>query len=239
MNMLDLTLPSPEENLACDEALLELCEQDPRQESLRFWEPAQHFVVVGYGTECRRSVNLPACRRRRVPVLRRLSGGGAVLQGPGCLNYSLVLQIARAPAFASVAGTNAAVMELQRRAIEPLVSAPVRIQGDTDLTLGDLKFSGNSQRRRRHALLFHGTLLLELTLPLMQELLPVPEPQPAYRRNRPHTDFVTRLPVPAPRLKQALQHAWGVRESDAEIPSARIRELAQNRYSSRDWNFRR
>ncbi len=238
MKAFDLTFHSPEENLACDEALLELCEQDPQQESLRLWEPARHFVVLGYGTESCRAVNLPACRRRAVPVLRRLSGGGAVLQGPGCLNYSLVLRSDRAPALGSVARTNAAVMELQRRAIEPLLDGPIRIQGDTDLTLGNLKFSGNSQRRWRRALLFHGTFLLEVNLPLMQELLPVPERQPAYRRNRPHIAFVTRLPVYAIRLKQALREAWGARGDHAEIPSARIRELARDRYSSRDWNFR-
>jgi len=37
MNYLDLTLPSPEENLACDEALLELCDEGLGDEVLRVW----------------------------------------------------------------------------------------------------------------------------------------------------------------------------------------------------------
>ena len=41
MQLLDLTFPTPEENLACDEALLEMCEQGYDREILRFWEP--HF----------------------------------------------------------------------------------------------------------------------------------------------------------------------------------------------------
>ena len=37
MKQLDLTLPSPAENLACDEALLDWCEENGGEEILRFW----------------------------------------------------------------------------------------------------------------------------------------------------------------------------------------------------------
>ena len=44
---MDLTLPSPAENLALDEALLEEAEATGRPtETLRFWEPARPMVVV-------------------------------------------------------------------------------------------------------------------------------------------------------------------------------------------------
>ena len=48
MRYLDLTLPTPAENLALDEALLEAAEQsgDPG-ETLRVWEPDEPMVVVG------------------------------------------------------------------------------------------------------------------------------------------------------------------------------------------------
>ena len=85
----DLTLPTPEENLACDEVLLDICEAGRLEGVLRFWEPAQHFVVLGYANRAAREANLEFCRSAGIRVLRRCSGGGAVLQGPGCLNYSL------------------------------------------------------------------------------------------------------------------------------------------------------
>jgi len=48
MRYLDLTLPSPAENLALDEALLEEAEASGRPtETLRLWEPRQPAVVVG------------------------------------------------------------------------------------------------------------------------------------------------------------------------------------------------
>ena len=49
MEYLDLSLPTPAGNLACDEALLDLCETQETLEILRFWESPQHFVVLGYG----------------------------------------------------------------------------------------------------------------------------------------------------------------------------------------------
>src|SRR5687767_7951565 len=125
MKFLDLTLPTPAENLACDEALLDLCENE-RVEILRFWEAREPFVVVGYGNQVASEVNVEECRRRGVPVLRRCSGGGTVVQGPGCLNYNLTLGIHdQAAALATVTGTNEFVMEQNRAALEQLLGVKV------------------------------------------------------------------------------------------------------------------
>src|SRR5262245_40949097 len=93
MTCLELTLPTAAENLACDEALLDLCEDHGADEILRFWEPRNYFVVLGYGNKAAAEVDLEACAAEKIPVLRRCSGGGTVLQGPGCLNYALILRI--------------------------------------------------------------------------------------------------------------------------------------------------
>ena len=83
MKILDLTLPTPAENLACDEALLDESEEGRHEEFLRFWEPADYFVVVGSSNKIAQEVNVEACRADNVPILRRHSGGGAVLQEIG------------------------------------------------------------------------------------------------------------------------------------------------------------
>src|SRR5947207_15019949 len=93
MKYCELTLASPQENVACDETLLEHCEEGRAGELLRVWEPASHFVVLGYANKAASEVNLSFCERKSLPVLSRCTGGGTVLQGPGVLNYSLVLRI--------------------------------------------------------------------------------------------------------------------------------------------------
>src|SRR5688500_8323897 len=98
MKLLDLTLPSPAENLALDEALLDAAEADSTAEDvLRFWEPANYCVVVGRSSQVVVEVNLEACRRRGIPVVRRSSGGAAIVAGPGCLMYAVVLSYHRQP----------------------------------------------------------------------------------------------------------------------------------------------
>src|SRR2546422_7707254 len=126
MKYLELTLPTPQHNLACDEALLLGCEEDDEEEILRFWEPREHFVVLGYSNRINAEASLPACRAHRVPILRRCSGGGAVLQGPGCLNYTLILKIDSDPTLQTVTGTKRFVMERNRAAVETLLARSSR-----------------------------------------------------------------------------------------------------------------
>jgi lipoate-protein ligase A len=235
---LEETWPTPEQNLACDEALLLDCEEGGEEEVVRFWQPREHFAVLGYSGRTNAEVFLSRCREHRVPVLRRLSGGGAVLQGPGCLNYALVLKISERAKLRDVAATNAFVMERLKRALAPVVESPIAVRGFTDLTLGARKFSGNAQYRKRRCVLFHGTFLLHFDISFIEKLLPVPAKQPAYRRNRAHDIFLTNLNLSPDRVKAALKQAWGAGEELKNIPLEAIERLARERYSSDEWNFR-
>src|SRR4029079_18211283 len=95
---LELTLESPAENLALDEALLLSQEESPNsQDVLRIWESRQTFVVLGSSSRFDDEVNQTNCRDDNVLVLRRPSGGAAVVTGLGCLMYSLVLSTERQP----------------------------------------------------------------------------------------------------------------------------------------------
>jgi len=236
MKYLDQTFSTPQENLACDEALLDWCEEGLSDEILRFWEPRQHFTVLGYSNRIRAEVNNDSCRTLGIPVLRRCSGGGAVLQGPGCLDYALILKIDDASPLTSITQANAFIMNRHRIALNSLLGGDVLIQGHTDLTLCGRKFSGNSQRRRRHFLLFHGSFLLGLDLSLVEQTLAMPSKQPLYRRDRSHKDFLTNLNLPADDIKHAMKQTWSATEPLAEIPQVQIERLARDKYATHAWN---
>ena len=244
MKYLDLTLPSPAGNLACDEALLELCEEGKEGEILRFWESQELFVVVGYANKAAKEVDLAACKTASIPVLRRLSGGGTVLQGPGCLNYSLMLRIGESGPLASITGTNKFIMAKQKAALETLTWKAVSIEGDTDLALGrfnameGLKFSGNAQRRKRKFLIFHGTILLRFDIATIEKYLRMPSKHPGYRRDRGHEDFLTNLNTEAAAVKRAIQNEWEAMEVLRDVPVDEIEELRVKKYSTEEWNFR-
>jgi lipoate---protein ligase len=242
----DLSLPAPAENLACDEALLEECETRGGPEMLRVWESATHFAVVGYANRISSEVNVAACEAKGIPVFRRCSGGGTVVQGPGCLNYALVLRTDESGPLAGIHSANCFIMERNRAAVQRLLSqsnsrharSTIQIRGHTDLVVDGLKFSGNAQRRKKRCLLFHGSFLLTFNLTLIEELLPLPSHQPEYRRNRRHIDFLTNLDLPAADVKSALRQVWNADQSLDNVPLDRIATLALDKYATREWNWK-
>jgi lipoate---protein ligase len=238
LHWIDLTLTTPEQNLAADEAFLDSCEAGDHDEILRFWEPRTYFVVLGYSTKVEDEVNVRYCEEHTIPILRRYSGGGAVVQGPGCLNYALMLRIPRTGSLATLTGTNAFIMARHRDLIQSLLGKTVEVQGHTDLALDATKFSGNAQRRRHRTLMFHGCFLLRFDIPLVEKLLRLPVKQPMYRNNRPHTEFMTNLDLSPSVIKKALQDTWGASERLTHIDHERIQLLAQTRYASPAWNLR-
>jgi lipoate-protein ligase A len=238
MKLLELTLPSPAENLAADEALLEAAETGTGSEALRFWEPHGHFVVTGYANKVAMEVNAAACAARGIPIFRRCSGGGTVVQGSGCLNYALILRITADGPLHNIGVANQFIMRQNRAALESVLDRPVAIRGHTDLAISDRKFSGNSQRRQRAFLLFHGTFLLDFNLALINELLPLPSKQPAYRESRSHDGFLINLNVSANKVKAALKRAWKTEETLENPPLEQITALAREKYATREWNFK-
>jgi lipoate-protein ligase A len=137
MRYLDLTLPTAAENLALDEALLEQAESAAGpMETLRLWEPAQYMVVVGRSSKVDAEVDRDTCKAMGIPVLRRVSGGAAIVTGPGCLMYSLVLSYELRPRLHAINAAHCFVLSTMVDALTPVVSG-VRLCGTSDLAIAD------------------------------------------------------------------------------------------------------
>jgi len=236
MRYLDLTLPGAAENLALEEALLEEAESaDSATETLRLWEPARPMVVLGRSSKIEDEVDLAACGDLGIPVLRRVSGGAAVLTGPGCLMYALVLSCRLRPRLRSVGQAHRFVLGAMAAALRPLAPG-VGCRGISDLALDQRKFSGNSLRLKRDHLLYHGTLLYDFPLELIGRCLKAPPRQPEYRNGRSHDKFLTNLPLARTSICRALVAAWEAHELCADWPWQRTARLVTERYSRRGWN---
>lgn len=244
MKLLDLTLDSPAENLALDEALLEEAENGSLQtDLLRLWEAARPAVIIGRSSRYEQEVDIDFCEQHSIPILRRCSGGAAVVIGPGCLMYSVVLAYKRWPQLRMVDAAHQFVLGKVADAARQL-APDSQFQGTSDLTVGGRKFSGNSLRCKRDHLLYHGTLLCDFDLSLITSALRPPPRQPKYRQGRPHATFVTNLKVHVPQLRvpqlrEALQDAWGAGQSLDVWPQHAVRTLVAERYESQSWNRQR
>jgi lipoate---protein ligase len=238
INAFELSGLDPASLLAFEEAALDLAELESRPNLLWFWEPTAYFVVLGFSRPIDGDVDLDACNIHRIPIFRRCTGGGTVLQGPGCLNYGMILAIQPDSPWQNISQTNAFIMERQRQALEHSLGAPVLIQGVTDLTLNDHKFSGNAQRRRKHHLLFHGCFLAGLNLAMTELALKRPAQQPSYRRDRSHRDFLSNLALKPAELKASLVRAWNAQPIEPIVPKSQIKNLVREKYSRREWIYR-
>jgi lipoate-protein ligase A len=234
MHFLDLTLPTPAENLALDEALLLQAEGGASGEVLRLWEWPAPVVVLGAACRLAADVNEAACLADNVPVHRRASGGGTVLWGNGCLLYSLVLAYDRDPALAGVASSYIYILDRIAVALNTLAPGIARA-GISDLAVGDRKVSGNAQQRKRDYLLQHGTLLYDFDIGQVGRYLHSPKRQPDYRGGREHLDFLTNLPITEAELKHALRQCW---EANIELrtwPEVSVCQLVADKYCQEQW----
>jgi lipoate-protein ligase A len=239
MQLLDLTLPSPAENLALDEALLEAAEAGEAGEVLRLWESLQPMVVVGRASQVESEVNLAECRRLGVPVLRRPSGGAAIVAGPGCLMYAVVLSYQQRPLLRMIDQAHRHVLETLASGLRPLLSDVARA-GISDLTIGEgMKFSGNSLRCARTHLWYHGTLLYDFPLEQISQCLVSPPRQPEYRRGRSHAQFVTNVPLSRGALERAATSAFAAERPLTDWPQALTARLVREKYLSDEWNLKR
>ncbi|MNK62428.1 Octanoyltransferase LipM [compost metagenome] len=157
-------------NMALDEALLESHRLGLTPPTLRFysWEPAA--LSLGYAQPLG-DVNLDACQKAGIAVVRRSTGGRAVLH-QGEFTYAV---IASEGFPASVAGTYRMITEVLAQAIArlgvPADIAPGKLSRagsascfqsatQADLVALGRKLVGSAQTRRDGAFLQHGSLML-------------------------------------------------------------------------------
>lgn len=220
MKLLDVTLPTPAENLAADEALLAAAESGHLDDDvLRLWEMPSLAVVVGRSSRIEHEIDAATAAAMHVPVLRRSSGGCAIVAGPGCLMYSVILRYNGREHLRLIDECHRHVLGIIRAALAPIIAGIAHV-GTSDLALNNRKFSGNSLRCKRDHLLYHGTILYNFNLNLIPALLKRPPREPDYRAGRDHADFVTNFPFKPEIIRQHLIAAFGASERLAwPIPS--------------------
>ena len=238
MDFLDLTLPTAAENVALDEALLDAAEAGRGGEVLRLWEPRRTAVVIGRSSRLEDEVNVEKCRQAGVEIVRRTSGGAAIVAGPGCLMYSLVLGYQQRPHLRHLDQAHGFVLDRLAAAIGQRAGGVAHV-GTSDLAVGNQKFSGNSLRCKRDWFLYHGTLLYGADLELIDSLLGTPPRQPAYRAGRSHRQFVTNLPLGRETLSEIVRGAFAAETMVASWPMEETERLVSDRYGREEWTRQR
>jgi lipoate-protein ligase A len=204
------------------------------------------MVVVGRSSRVGKEVNEPFCRSEQIPILRRSSGGAAIVTGSGCLMYALVLSYAVRPELKDITRAHSFILKQLITTLDPLLShvGTIACAGTSDLALTDetntataRKFSGNSLRMKRTHLLYHGTLLYDFDLGLIEKCLRTAPRQPEYRKARAHGDFVTNVPATRQQLVDAVIAAFPIASAPRDLPTSRVDRLVAERFGNDQWNY--
>src|SRR5262249_55059611 len=163
---------------------------------------------------------------------------GAVVIGPGCLLFSLVLAFERHPVLADLHGSYRLILHTIAAALAPHVPG-IEPAGISDLAVAGKKCSGNAQQRKRTHLLLQGTLLCSFDLTRITCYLAPPPREPEYRRRRTHLDFVTNLNLPIAQAKACLCRAWQATEPLTQWRHDLVRSLCEQKYKCQQWHQRR
>lgn len=225
-------------NMAIDEALIESVGEVPILRTYG-WRPAA--VSIGYFQSMNEEVDVPKCREIGVDIVRRLTGGGAVLH-ENELTYSFISR--RYPQN---------IVESYKWICDAIVISINRLGFDAsfvplnDIVIAGKKVSGNAQTRRKGVLLQHGTILLDVNVNKMFSVLKVPSEKLRDKIIKDVKERVTSLAgTTYDDMATSLKASFAVKSeakliadtlSTEEISHARW--LAERKYSNNEWNLRR
>lgn len=152
---------NPYYNMAFDEFCLESL---PIDEPVFYLWQNRPAVIVGYNQEVNTEVNLEYLKANDIALVRRVTGGGAVYHDLGNLNYTIVGRSEDLerdyPEYAS----------LMMKALQTL-GIPATLSGRNDILVKGKKISGFAKRVSRNRLMVHGTLMYDVDLDKLTQVL--------------------------------------------------------------------
>ncbi len=210
--------------------------------------PALPFANVGFHQEAEREVDLDFCREEGIPVVRRVVGGGAILDGPWEQDYMVVVPQGAPGTEGGVDGFYAAYLAPIEATLRAL-GVPAERSGVNDLAVRGKKISANGALFLDGSWVLAGDILLNVDPKLLAQALRVPDEK--FRAKLAHGmgEWLTSLrhevprPIPRHRVKEVLREefarAFGVEVAEgalSEAETARLEQLKWER-SSDAWTF--
>ena len=163
----------------------------------------------------------PPAKKTVCPCFGAPAAAGPSCKDPAAYRMRFVLPLTLHPDLANIRSTNQFILERIAAALHRWEPAAA-FQGISDLAIGGMKISGNAQRRKRNALLFHGTILYAMQGDLVARYLKEPERKPDYGGDRPHGAFLSRIDAPPHEMKRAIADAWHAHVKLEAWPQSRM-----------------
>lgn len=229
-------------NMGLDEAIMAGIKAGTSPPTFRLYTWTPSAISIGYFQGLDNEVDMSACKKKRIDIVRRLTGGGAVYHDTlGELTYSILGPVDSFPK-----DIQKSYQEICSYIIRALGYLGIKseFRPINDVLVNGKKISGNAQTRRKGVLLQHGTILLDVDVDLMFSILKVGKQKMADKLIKSVKKSVTSVKehsnATAKDVAEALERAFmndnetyfGTYSED-ELNQAE--DLAKKKYTSMDW----
>lgn len=160
MLIFNRSITNPYFNIATEEYFVKHTTED----MCMIWINEQS-VIIGKHQNAYAEINYPYVHENHIPVIRRISGGGAVYHDTGNVNFTFIQKTDKTNQVDFRRFTSIIAEFIQSLGIE------VNINKRNSLFAGSLKFSGHAEHVFHDRVLHHGTILFNTDLEVLQNCL--------------------------------------------------------------------
>ncbi|MBN2681981.1 MAG: lipoate--protein ligase [Bacteroidales bacterium] len=225
---------NPYTNIALEEYYL----KQKQEEIFMLWRNDKS-IIIGKHQNAYSEINFRFVRENKIPVIRRLSGGGAVFHDLGNLNFTFISKTEKEKKVDFRKYTNPVLDVLKNSGISAY------FEGKSNLRIDGLKFSGNAEHVYKDMVLHHGTLLFQANLENLNSALKNNNSINSGRAIKSDKTYVTNLSeyiterkfveLLKDRVSKLYCSSVDYRISDEDLKGAE--KLAENKYKNFDWNY--
>lgn len=250
--LIELTINDAYMNMAIDEAILTMIQKGESQNTIRFYRWNPSAVSIGYFQSLVEEVNIEACRKFNVDIVRRITGGGAVYHDyNGEITYSIIASKNNPKIPEDILKSynvlcNGIVLGLKKLGLTP------NFKPINDIVVNEKKISGNAQTRKLNVILQHGTILLDVDVEKMFNLLKVSDEKIKDKMIKSAKERVTSIKKELNRevsfsevaeaLKNGFEEALNIKLSPGELTreeKSLAEKLKKEKYSTKEWLYKR
>ena len=215
-------ITDPAVNLALEEHCFR--KLDPAFEYLLFYinRPS---IIIGRHQNPFQEFNQDLARRKDIPAMRRISGGGAVYHDTGNLNFSFITDFTQEK------------LDYFKTLLKPLLTTlqhlgvPAQLTDKNTILVKDKKISGTSQHTNMRRMLSHGTLLFDSDLEVLERVL---KPELKITKSRAVASVPSKVTNISGYLRQPMDMD-AFRDAVQKGISSVFGEMNQHRLTAGDW----
>lgn len=244
VRLLEIEYPDdPNMSLATEEAIFHEVIGGNSPPTFRFYRH-RNAVIIGCFQLAEQELDMDVIRDRKIEIVKRFTGGGAVYHDMGNLNFSLITK--------DVFGIKTDVTKLYSTMITGAVNAfrsmgiPAESGKLNDVTAGSKKILGAAASIRDNAFVFHAAVLVNVDLKTLASALKVPGEKLKDKGVKTIMDRVTNIQEISGKntddVKRALLDSYG-KELNLEFVNGTLtdaekrlaKELHEKKYKNKGW----